>query len=78
MYTVTLSRAARSKMAVKVVYESPIPAPIEAGQTIAKLVMTAPDTTPVEIPLQAGEAVGRLGLFGRLSAALKFLVFGAS
>jgi serine-type D-Ala-D-Ala carboxypeptidase (penicillin-binding protein 5/6) len=77
-FTVTLSRAARNKMKVNVVYESPIPAPIEAGQVIAKLVVTAPDTTPVEIPLQAGEAVERLGMFGRLSAALKFLIFGAS
>jgi len=76
--TVTLSRAARNKMRVKVVFDSPIPAPIEAGQVIAKLVVTAPDTVPVEIPLQAGEAVERLGMFGRLSAALKFLIFGAS
>ncbi len=76
--TVTLSRAARNKMKVKVVFDSPIPAPIEAGQVIARLVVTAPDTTPVEISLQAGEAVERLGMFGRLSAALKYLIFGAS
>ncbi len=76
--TVTLSRAARSKMKVKLVYDSPVPAPIEAGQVIAKLVVTAPDTTPVEIPLQAGEAVERLGMFGRLTAAVQYLIFGAS
>ncbi len=76
--TVTLSRAARNKMKVKVVYESPIPAPIEAGQVVAKLVVSAPGTAAVEIPLQAGAAVERLGMFGRLAAALKFLIFGAS
>lgn len=76
--TVTLSRAARNKMKVKVVYDSPVPAPILAGDVIAKLVMTAPATVPVEIPLQAGKSVERLGMFGRLAAALKFLIFGAS
>ncbi len=75
---VTLSRAARADMKVKVVYDSPIPAPIEAGQEIATLVVSAPDTTPIEVPLHAGEAVGQLGMFGRLTAALKFLIFGAS
>ncbi len=76
--TVTLSRAARNKMKVKVVYDSPVPAPILAGDVIAKLVVTAPATAPIEIPLQAGESVERLGMFGRLAAALKFLIFGAS
>jgi D-alanyl-D-alanine carboxypeptidase (penicillin-binding protein 5/6) len=75
---VTLSRTARANMKVKVVYDSPIPAPIAAGQKIATLVVSAPDTAPVEIPLHAGEAVEQLGMFGRLSAALKFLIFGAS
>ncbi|MFQ5773142.1 MAG: D-alanyl-D-alanine carboxypeptidase family protein [Kiloniellaceae bacterium] len=75
--TVTLSRKARNGMQVKVAYEGPIPAPIEQGQRVATLVVTAPDTDPVKVPLQAGEAVGRLGVFGRLTAGLKFLVFGA-
>jgi D-alanyl-D-alanine carboxypeptidase (penicillin-binding protein 5/6) len=76
--TVTLSRASRSGMQVKVVYDAPVSAPIMAGQEIAKLVVTAPDTAPVEIPLQAGADVDRLGVFGRLTAALKYLIFGAS
>lgn len=75
---VTLSRASRSDMKVKVVYDAPVSAPIMAGQEIAKLVVTAPDTKPVEIPLQAGADVERLGVFGRLTAALKYLIFGAS
>jgi D-alanyl-D-alanine carboxypeptidase (penicillin-binding protein 5/6) len=76
--TVTLSRASRSGMQVKVVYGEPASAPIMAGQEIAKLVVTAPDTEPVEIPLLAGADVERLGVFGRLAAALKYLIFGAS
>lgn len=76
--TVTISRASRSGMQVKVVYDAPVSAPVMAGQEIAKLVVTAPDTKPVEIPLQAGADVERLGVFGRLTAALKYLIFGAS
>ncbi len=76
--TVTMSRAARVNMKVKVVYESPVPAPIEVGQQIGKLVVSAPDTELIEVPLYAGEAVEQLGVFGRLTAALKFLIFGNS
>jgi D-alanyl-D-alanine carboxypeptidase (penicillin-binding protein 5/6) len=76
--TITLSRAARSGMQVKVAYDSPIPAPIEEGQQVAKLVVTAPNTKPIEVPLHAAETVGRLGVFGRLGAALKFLILGSS
>ena len=75
--TVTLSRSARANMTVKVVYDSPIPAPIEQGQEVAKLVVDAPDTKPIETPLYAAESVDRLGAIGRLTAAVKFLVFGA-
>ena len=75
--TVTLSRKARANMTVKVAYDSPIPAPIEEGQQVATLIVSAPDTKPIEAPLYAAEAVGQLGAIGRLTAAVKFLVFGA-
>ncbi len=75
--TVTLSRAARDDMQVKVVYESPIPAPIAAGQRLATLQVEAPGMTPALAPLVAGSDVERLGPFGRLFASVKFLVFGA-
>jgi D-alanyl-D-alanine carboxypeptidase (penicillin-binding protein 5/6) len=75
--TLTLSRKARASMKVTVSYVSPIPAPIAEGQRLATLTLTAPETEPIEIPLQAGNAVGRLGLFGRINAGVRFLVFGA-
>lgn len=75
---ITLSRKVRSSMEVKVVYDSPIPAPIQVGQRIARLTISAPGEAPLEFPLQAGEAVGQLGFFGRITASLKFLIFGAS
>ena len=74
--TLTLSRAARSRMQVTVVYQSPIPAPIEAGQDIAHLVISTPDLDDIIIPLVAGKAVDEIGPFGRLGALFKYLIFG--
>ena len=73
----TLSRTARRNMTVKTVYQGPIPARIESGTELAKLVIEAPDTPSVELPLIAGADVDRLGVFGRLRAAVGFLVWGA-
>ena len=74
--TVTLPRKSRQGMKVTVVYNNPIAAPIAADTPIAKLVVTAPDTKAIELPLVAGTAVDGLGLFGRLSAALKAVIWG--
>jgi len=75
---ITLARRARSDMKVTVSYDTVIPAPVEQGQEIARLTVSAPDTEPVVVPLVAGESVERLGVFGRVAAALKYLVFGAN
>ncbi len=76
--TVTLSRKARLDMKVKVVYDGPIPAPIEPGQRIATLVISAPDEETIEVPLVAGAAVEQLGFFSRFTAAVKHLIFGGA
>ncbi len=73
----TLARNARKGMKVSVTYASPVPAPIEEGQEIAKLVVTPSEGETVSYPLYAGTAVGQKGPFGRIVAALEFLVFGA-
>ncbi|MBL28941.1 MAG: D-alanyl-D-alanine carboxypeptidase [Rhodospirillaceae bacterium] len=74
--TVTLPRRSRDNLKVSVVYDGPIPAPIEAGTRIAKLVVAAPGVVPFEIPLAAGQSVGQLSMFGRIGAALEYLVWG--
>ena len=75
--TVTLPRNDRNGMQVSVVYDSPIPAPIPAGQEIAKLRVSWPGGVPVEVPLQAGQDVEQLGPFGRIAASIKFLLLGS-
>lgn len=73
----TLARAARKGMKVSVNYVSPIPAPIEEGQELAQLVVKPSEGEPQSFPLYAGASVAQKGPFGRLVAAVEFLIFGA-
>ncbi|MFQ5953449.1 MAG: D-alanyl-D-alanine carboxypeptidase family protein [Kiloniellales bacterium] len=76
--TVTLPRKARRGMRVATVYQEPIPAPIEKGAVVARLVVTAPGVETIGIPLVAGKAVKRLPLVPRLTAALGYLLWGSA
>jgi D-alanyl-D-alanine carboxypeptidase (penicillin-binding protein 5/6) len=73
----TLPRKSRRKMEVKVNYNGPVAAPIRAGEQLALLTISAPDEETLQIPLVAGKDVERLEMFGRLSAAFKYLAWGA-
>jgi D-alanyl-D-alanine carboxypeptidase (penicillin-binding protein 5/6) len=72
----TLPRGARPQMKVTVHFDNPVPAPIAKGAVVANLVVTAPGRAPIEVPLHAGAEVKRLGLFGRLGAAFKAIIWG--
>ncbi len=74
----TLPRAARNEISAKAIYKGPIPAPVKKGQRLATLRIKAPEMAARTFPLAAGRAVGRLGFFGRLGAAARYIVFGAS
>ena len=76
--TVTLNRAARKSMTVKVVYNEPIPAPIIKGTPVAQLVVTGPEMETLSVPLVANEDITRPGPFKRLTSAVEYLVFGPS
>ena len=75
---VTLRRKARRKMEITVVYDGPIPAPIERGAPLARLILTAPETETIELPLVAGADVEKLGPISRIGAAIGYLIFGAA
>jgi serine-type D-Ala-D-Ala carboxypeptidase (penicillin-binding protein 5/6) len=75
---VSLARDARRDMTARVVYAGPVPAPIEAGQTIARLEITAPGIEPLVIPLQAAEPVETAGILGRITSAIGYLIWGPS
>jgi D-alanyl-D-alanine carboxypeptidase (penicillin-binding protein 5/6) len=73
---VTVPTAERDAMKVTVSYDGPIPAPIAKGTAIAQLGVEAPDVPTLAAPLMAGDAVERLGFFGRIGAALHYLLRG--
>ncbi|MFO1106404.1 MAG: D-alanyl-D-alanine carboxypeptidase family protein [Amaricoccus sp.] len=64
-----IPRADRSAMVAKIVYQSPVEAPVAAGQPIGALVVELPDRDPVHFDLVAGADVPRGGLMTRISAA---------
>jgi D-alanyl-D-alanine carboxypeptidase (penicillin-binding protein 5/6) len=63
-------------MKVTVKYQSPISAPITAGQSVGTLTIEAPDFETIEAPLLAATDSQQLGMVGRLGAALEFLFWG--
>jgi D-alanyl-D-alanine carboxypeptidase (penicillin-binding protein 5/6) len=73
-----MTAEARAAMAVTLAYEMPLPAPVVKGSTVAQLIVTAPGITPREVPVIAGADVGRATLFGRMTNALEYLIFGPS
>lgn len=74
----TLSRNARSKMKVVVRMNNPVAAPVRKGQKLATLSISAPNLKTREIPLLAAESVNQLGFVGRIGAAIKHVLWGAS
>ena len=74
----TLSRNARDKTKVIVRMKNPVAAPVRKGQPLATLVITAPNFATREIPLIAAETVDQLGFTGRIGAAIKHVLWGAS
>jgi D-alanyl-D-alanine carboxypeptidase (penicillin-binding protein 5/6) len=75
---VTMRRTAKPNMTVKLVYDSPIPAPIRKGDKVAQIEVSAPDSPSMTIPVVAGADVEPLGRFGRITAALHHYISGGS
>jgi serine-type D-Ala-D-Ala carboxypeptidase (penicillin-binding protein 5/6) len=73
---VTLPRKARKDMKVTIDYDRPVPVPIRKGDTLGKLVVTAPDVPPTEATLVAGADVDRMDAFGRVATLAGYLVWG--
>jgi serine-type D-Ala-D-Ala carboxypeptidase (penicillin-binding protein 5/6) len=75
-FIVTLPRKARKDMKVTVEYDRPIAAPIQKGDTVGKVVMTAPDVPSVDAPLIAAASVERMNSWGRVATLAGYLVWG--
>ena len=73
---VTLPRSARRDMKVTVSYDKPVPAPVNQGDAIGKVVVTAPDMAPIERPLYAAASVPPIGTLGRMATVAAYLIWG--
>ena len=73
--TLTIPRKARRKMKVSVTYKA-VPAPVAKGDVIGQLKVKVPGRDDMVVPLVAGADVARLGVIGRLWAALSNILFG--
>ncbi|MEQ8604077.1 MAG: D-alanyl-D-alanine carboxypeptidase family protein [Marivibrio sp.] len=76
--SVTLRRNVRDDMTVTLITDRPLAAPIEAGQTVGEVRVEAPGLKPVSAPVKAAQSIEKLGTFGRVQAALEYLIFGES
>ena len=74
----SLSRKSRAALKVKIRLNEPVSAPVRKGMRLGSLIISAPPTETLEIPLIAGAEVERLGFIGRIGAAVRYLLFGAS
>jgi serine-type D-Ala-D-Ala carboxypeptidase (penicillin-binding protein 5/6) len=72
---VTLSRQARKDMKVTLQYDSPIPAPVQKGETVGTIIVAAPDTPQQELPLIAAASVPRMDVGGRIATLAGYLVW---
>lgn len=75
--TMGLHRRDRGDVTAEIVYQGPLRAPIEEGQEIGRLVITAPGGRVEELPLEAATSVERKGAIGRAITALVQLIRGA-
>jgi D-alanyl-D-alanine carboxypeptidase (penicillin-binding protein 5/6) len=66
-------RAARGA-AAKVVYQTPLKAPIKEGAVVGKLIVTIPGLDPIEKPVVAAKNVAKAGLVDQAVAGLVSLI----
>ena len=69
-------RGVRERIIARVVYNGPVRAPVEKGQTIGTLKVWRGDFLVLEVPLNASESVGTGGLTQRAFDAATELVIG--
>ena len=72
----TVKRKNLKSFQAKIVYNTPIPAPIKKNTEYAKLIITDTLKGDIEYPLYAKEEFGKAGFFKKLSSAFSYLVFG--
>jgi len=73
---VTMPRKSRQSLQVKAVYDHAAQAPVNEGQRVGTLQVTAPDMAEVDAPLLAAKPVARVSPFTKVGLAAGYLIFG--
>jgi D-alanyl-D-alanine carboxypeptidase (penicillin-binding protein 5/6) len=73
----TVRRTDTERVKTTLHYEEPLAAPIEKGQIVGTLKIKVPNQAPREYPLFAKQSIEKLGAWGRIVAAINYLVWGA-
>ena len=76
---ITIPQLAVKDIQVQASYDTPLNAPIAVGTVVGKALVTAPTLdTPIEVPLITAVEVKKAGFFKRISASLRYLIWGKS
>ena len=73
---ITAPRHESKNLKIEVKYQSPIPAPIKAGQRVGTLIIKGLNAKDKEIPLVAAYQVEKASFIKRIKAAVHYLLFG--
>lgn len=70
----TLPKMTRDQLEVEAIYNKPLVAPVEAGQTVGKLKVQIPGQEPAEFDLVTASNVEELGFFAKMWAKVKISI----
>lgn len=73
---ITLPRMSSTDIKRQAVFKGPLEAPVQAGQEVGVVRVSAPGMQPIEVPLLAGKNVSRLGFFPGLWEKTLRMIFG--
>lgn len=73
----TIKKSKKNKYAAKLIYKTPVKAPIAKGDKIGEIQITYGGEVRDTIPVVAKEDVAKVGFVSRFIANLKYFVFGA-
>ncbi len=78
-YRITVPELGAKDIKVQTVYDTPLNAPLPAGQVVGKAIITAPTfETPLEVPLITAVEVKKAGFFKKIKTSISYLIWGQS
>ena len=72
----TIPRSQKKDLQTKIIYDSPLAAPIKAGDVVGTIEVTVPEKGIHKIPLHAGKDVEMAGFFQRITNSIQYLLWG--